>query len=158
MSHQINGFIAEHDALVEAARAIPSARVCQLRMGFGFLPLSESLAPYNAPETDDAVFYRLTAQLETFAVEQSSKFPIAYIETDYFGGAGSQSAVAWKGGAAILGPIKTIDGSGKMTPLLEGAINQAMRALGAQRGAERDEFDALGLGMHRSNNDWMRGY
>jgi hypothetical protein len=72
-----------------------------------------------------------------------------------FGGVGSQCAVVWRDGAVVLGPLKTTDEDGNMTPLLEGAINRALRALGVQRGSVRDEFEALGLGWHRDNEDWV---
>jgi hypothetical protein len=127
-------------------------------LGFGFLPVrellagDEELAPYEHLE-------RLTARLSAWAEEQSCIFPLVYIETDYFGGDGWQAAMAWVGGRAIFGPVRTSDewegGKFVPTPLLEGAINQAVRHLGVKRGAARDEFDALGLGQHRSNESWL---
>ena len=40
-------------------------------------------------------------------------------------------------------------------PLLERAINRAVRHLGVERGGSLYEFDALGLGRHRSNEAWV---
>jgi hypothetical protein len=57
------------------------------------------------------------------------------------------------------GPVRTSDlwegGKYVPTPLLDGAINRAVRLVGVERGPVRDEFDALGLGRHRSNESWL---
>jgi hypothetical protein len=59
----------------------------------------------------------------------------------------------------VLGPVRTTDlyDGGKLvpTPLLDGAVNRTVRHLGVDRGAVSDEFDALGLGRHRSNEKWL---
>lgn len=60
--------------------------------------------------------------------------PFAVVYTDYFGGVGSQVAVAYRNGA----PLDT-----------DGTINDALRALGVVGRDGQDEFDTLGLGRHR---------
>jgi hypothetical protein len=49
------------------------------------------------------------------------------------------------------GPFKT----GNEVPLAVGAINRAFRHLGVARGSEIDEFEAVGIGRFRSNEDWI---
>ena len=102
---------------------------------------------------------RLSTHLSKWGAAQSVAFPLAYIETDYFGGPGEQAAVAWEHGLVVFGPVKTKDlyENRKFvpTPLLEGAINRAIRLLGVVRGSVRDEFDAVGLGWHRSDEAWL---
>jgi hypothetical protein len=65
--------------------------------------------------------------------------------------------VAWVGGRLVFGPVRTSDlregDKFVPTPLLEG--DRAVRHLGVERGSARDEFDALGLGRHRSNESWL---
>jgi hypothetical protein len=158
MSHHIRGFIALRDNLARAVAGMLGAKVALLSLDFGFLPITdqlagdEELAPFEHLE-------RLTARLRAWAEEASANFPIAYVETDYFGGRGSQAAMAWIGGRLALGPIRTSDlQDGRVhatTPLLDRAINQALRLIGVKRGREQDEFDALGLGRHRSNDSWL---
>ena len=77
--------------------------------------------------------------------------PVAWVETDYFGGNGSQSAAAWVGGEAVVGPSK----SGAETGPPDGAINLALRCIGVTCGEGGDEFDAIGLGWYRDNEEWM---
>jgi hypothetical protein len=159
MGHHIRGFVAPFEALSEAGATLPHARVVPLKLGYGFLPVTDRLAgddePVPFPELD-----RLTARLAEWAADRSRLFPVAYVETDYFGGDGGQAAVGWREGTTVVGPLKTTDGLGPQrarTPLLDGAINRVVRFLGVFRGAVRDEFDALGLGSYRSNDRWLSG-
>ena len=70
---------------------------------------------------------------------------VAYFETDYWGGEGEQSAVLWERGEMVYGPAKS----------RLGPINGALRRMGVERGAALDEFDAVGLGRYRDNDDWI---
>jgi hypothetical protein len=72
---------------------------------------------------------------------------VAYVETEYFGGEGTQAATVWDRGATIFGPAEAE----------AGPINQALRRLGVERTAGEDEFDKVGLGRHRRNEDWIKG-
>ncbi|MFD6229375.1 hypothetical protein ACFWFZ_21255 [Streptomyces sp. NPDC060232] len=68
----------------------------------------------------------------------------AIVQTEYFGGAGRQWAVAF-------------DGEERLSP--DGAsINQALAALGVMATATADEFDVIGLGRFRSNPDHLAAY
>jgi hypothetical protein len=72
----------------------------------------------------------------------------AVIETDYFGGMGSQSAVVYRGSEEIM-PAETDSG---------GPINKALRVLGVVRQQGRDEFDTVGLGQYRDFDDLFEDY
>jgi hypothetical protein len=151
MGHYINGFIASLDQLSEAARRVAGARICPLQLGFAFLPLTAEVSSLDDPAADHDAFYRLTEPILEWAKKQSHRFPIAYIETDYFGGVGSQSAIVWRNGEIIFGPLQTAD----VAFLSDGAISRALRALGVARRNAIDEFDELGLGSYRDNEDWV---
>ena len=155
MGHSISGFVAPQDALTAAARDLPKARVCPLHLGYGFLPLTQDVASWDDPAAEYEYLDRLTAPIAAWAVEQSRQFPLAYIQTDYHGGTGSQCAAVWRDGTLRFGPVETVDEYQAMTPLLEGAINRAVRFLGVDRGQVRDEFEALGLNLYRDNEDWI---
>ena len=86
-----------------------------------------------------------------FARWLSLEEPVAWVETDYFGGSGFQSAASWDRGETVVGPLKT----GAETALLDGAINHALRSIGVVSEGSHDEFDTLGLGRHRDNEEWM---
>jgi hypothetical protein len=156
--HHIRGFIAPADDLRRAAANLPGAGLVPLSLGFGFLPITKQLAGDDEPAPFDHLL-RLTARLAAWAESYSDEFPLAYVETDYFGGHGLQAAMAWVSGRGAFGPVLTSDlwEGGKITPtpLLDGAINQALRLIGVARGSIKDEFDALGLGRHRSNDSWL---
>ena len=89
MGHHIRGFIASEESLRWAASSLPGARVVPLRLGFGFLPVTEELTG-DDERFPFAHLERLTTSLGTWAEEQSRLFPLAYIETDYFGGTGGK--------------------------------------------------------------------
>jgi len=91
-------------------------------------------------------FSRLSEPLARAAERISRHGAIAYVETDYFGGVGKQSAAVWEQGRLTLPPA-TDD---------MGPINSALRLLGVQRSFARDEFDTIGLGWKRNNEAWLR--
>ncbi len=159
MSHSIHGFVALLGPLQEAANELPKARVVSLKAGFGFLPVTDDLVDHEEPASPHPELVHLSARLTDWAVEQSRRFPLAYIETEYFGGVGDQTAIAWEHGRIKSGPLRTSnekDPAGRpSTPLLERALNRILRLLGVARGQAIDEFDALGLGKHRSNEKWL---
>jgi hypothetical protein len=153
VAHYIHGFVARRRPLDAAVASLPGAAVCTLSSGFAFLPLprpSETDPPAGVRSCD-----RLSVAMNAWAAERSRTFPLAYVQTSYEGGPGVQSAVVWDGGTVVFGPLATGDEEGATTtPLLEGAINRAVRLLGVSRVRAIDEFDALGLGLHRLNEDW----
>jgi hypothetical protein len=68
----------------------------------------------------------------------------AIIQTDYFGGDGSQWAAVFRG-ATRLTDEKT-------------SINTALAALGVRASSPDDEFDTIGLGRYRSNPEYLDRY
>ena len=74
----------------------------------------------------------------------STEKQLAYIEAEFFGGAGTQACALFENGKLKLGP--KID---------ESAINEALSILGVEKKASYDEFEAVGLNEHRDTNDWL---
>ena len=70
----------------------------------------------------------------------------AVIDTDYFGGSGSQSAAVYRGGTEVMAPD-----SSNIGPFIEsfGPINKALRHLGVDASGLRDEFETVGLHRFR---------
>ncbi|MBU1211081.1 MAG: hypothetical protein KJ587_07395 [Alphaproteobacteria bacterium] len=89
-----------------------------------------------------------------FAARASQGAAVAYLETAYFGGAGEQSAVLWKDGRLVLGPL-TMALTAARRPRSLWPINAALRGLGVKTEGTQfaDEFDAIGLGEYRSHDD-----
>jgi hypothetical protein len=72
--------------------------------------------------------------------------PIAYIETEYFGGVGWQGAAVYSGGETVMVPGWRESGP----------IDRALRLIGVKCLLLRDRFQALGLEAYRSNDDLIQ--
>ena len=68
---------------------------------------------------------------------------LAYVETDYFGGIGTQGGVLYENGRIRIAPH-----SG------DGTINLLLRELGVKCLANKDEFDSLNLGNYRHMTEY----
>ncbi len=144
MVHTIAAFVAKPPAAAALSRALGDAPVFRLKHAdFLVVPIGDDafeaieVAQGTSELTGD--FWRLTANLAEVGRECSVHGPVAYVETDYFGGLGGQGAAAWIAGKPVLAP--TIDEIGP--------INVALRAIGLAPAAGLDEFDTLGLGLVR---------
>jgi len=90
------------------------------------------------------VFEFLTPPVENWVRALSKGSAIAYIETEYFGGEGFERSAIFRDSNVVLGPL---DGAG--------AVNGALRALGIVAKPGQEEFDVVGLGRHRSLEEWL---
>lgn len=148
MGHHISGVVARSGLFRSLGKEFDGQQPIELVDGFSFLPLDhenlDGIVGLNAGEAVEHFEY-LTQALLTLLSRSSSVGDLAYIETGYFGGNGGQRAVAFRGGGLSFGPAyREI-----------GPINEALSILGVRAGANaRDEFDAVGLGKHRSNEDF----
>lgn len=145
MTHVIATFVARRRAAKALSSAMGGAPIYKLNHGELLLvPVGDDafdavVAARGASEAVGPEFWRLTEALMEVARECSEQGPIAYAETDYFGGAGVQSAAAWIQGKLALPP----------TTHPAGPINAALHTIGLERANGLDEFDTLGLGLVR---------
>jgi hypothetical protein len=160
MGHHIQAFISREELLREIAQNYPTAIVIPLSQGFGILPITDQF--YNElpdpqhPDMTDNRFLYLGPKLDQIGKSFSVKAPLAYVETEYFGGTGYQGAVVWVNGQIIFGPAIMGDIEDfQIVDLPDNAINIALRKLGVLKGDRHDEFDAIGLGKHRYNESWI---
>jgi hypothetical protein len=145
MTHVIATFIAKRRAAIALSRAMANAPVYKLKhpelllvpVGDDAYDALISHEGSNIPAGPE--FWRLNEALMELARECSVHGPIAYAETDYFGGAGVQGAAAWIAGKLALPP----------TTHTAGPINAALHTIGLERASGLDEFDTLGLGLIR---------
>ena len=75
---------------------------------------------------------------------------LAYIETNYFGGTGSQAAAVFVDGKLVLKAAIPVT---RNPPNRDDPINTALRALGVMAAEGQDEFDTLGLRQFRNLED-----
>ena len=150
MGHSIQGIILRAANPTPGLDRIHCAVKEPLQGGLVFVPLSyamfdEIVQEDPARAANPFVEFEYLAQaLLDLVVEQSRIGPVAYIETDYFGGVGEQAAAAWDQGKIMCGPDKAAIGP----------INAALQALGVSAQQHCDLFDAVGLQHHRSMDRW----
>jgi hypothetical protein len=133
---------------------VPGVRVIDLQGGLAMVPLSETLLreiqrEWRGSEGStriEGVFEFLTPPVESCLRALSNGSAIAYMETEYFGGEGFERSAVFRDSEVVLGPL---DGAG--------AINGALRALGVAAQPGQQEFDVVGLGRHRSLEEWLSG-
>jgi hypothetical protein len=170
--------------LQTVARGFRHAHVVALPQGYGLLPVTEELLDEMAAGEPEArhewlgdLTY-LSSRLGTVACRLSTHVPVAYVETDYSGGVGTQGAILWQDGEASLGPIVSpfhrVDREAPGYPLFAPAVDWFLRRLARWLGGvpplavqslpincvlrrlgALDEFDALGLGRLRHTEDWV---
>ncbi len=164
MGHAIAAFIGHYAALHTAIRSLPHVHLIALAQDYGLLPVSEAFydalaAQAPSPQPDKyPVFVYLSASLITLGEELSHHTPVAYVETDYFGGVGTQAAILWQDGD-VYGPFSTETRYERneliVTAAEQRAINRVLQRLGVRRETAKDEFEALGLRRYRSTEDWL---
>jgi hypothetical protein len=87
----------------------------------------------DRPRLNDRVVHHLVRRIAPEPL-------FAVIETNYFGGAGTQAAAVYRGAEEVMAPAASAFGP----------INEALRHLGVQASPGLDEFDTVGLGRFRS--------
>ncbi|MFC4312395.1 hypothetical protein ACFPN2_25150 [Steroidobacter flavus] len=108
------------------------------------LALRERFDIPNLPLTDEDEEPVLPESLGALGRKLSKDGTVAYLEAQFFGGAGSQAHVLFRQGTMIGEPVVAGD-----------AINQALRQFGVQSSSGADEFDGVGLGRHRHTDRWL---
>jgi len=150
MGHSVQLIIGQGPAILGFQREWPVARVVELRSGCQAIPVDEAL--YAAIEARHPGAVRPSGLdvsplglSEAIAAATAGGGGLAYVETEYFGGAGAQSAMAFVDGREVVAP-QSARGAGP--------INQALRRIGVARTPAEDEFDTIGLGERRSMADY----
>lgn len=150
MGHSVHLIIGRGEAVAAFLRQWPGSRTVELRGGWLAIPVDQTL--YDAIEAQHPGATRPSGLdvspfglSESLAAATATGGGLAYIETEYFGGAGGQSATAFVDGQQVMAPQTARGGAGP--------INQALRRIGVQR-TDSDEFDTIGLGERRSMDDY----
>ncbi len=156
MGYVLNAVIAAEVLLRQAVRDLPEAVVVPLAHDFAMVPMTDELfdsVSAGPSRSADDVFWKLPSGFGRVLAAWSNDGPVAYVEADIFGGAGTQTAQVWDGGAVVLGPLHLPEQ--KPFPPMGSPISQALRRLGAVKSQHFDEFEAVGLGRHRRMEDWL---
>lgn len=149
MGHCIRAVIGTYEAVRKIADDWVRTKEIELPQGFGMVFCTTALLEdiEELMEFSDEVIERSPfPELEYFnsaakflMEEYSFHTKLAYIETDYFGGVGTQAGLLYKNGQPAAEPKNG-----------EGTINALLKELGVWRKPDMDEFDMLGLGKYRN--------
>jgi hypothetical protein len=151
MSYYLQALICKSQSMENKVKSFSSEYRIHLAQGFTMIVVTKELceevaAKYFCDENEPyKEFTMLSSSLAKWAKELSNLTPVAYLEAEYFGGVGAQSAIVWDKSNLTLGPL-----SGEAGP-----INKALQFLGAQAVGVQDEFDSIGLGRNRSTENWI---
>lgn len=150
MSHTIHGYVAKHDDLVRVF-----GRAARLPQGLGFVP--------DCIHNDDYdEIFNVSDKQEKNAIARIQQ--LALVQTDFFGGGGTQSAKLWENGKLVY---EEEDSHGS-------PINAVLKRLGVKCiwpegqpsrqyidgdgnpvvSPSPDEFDAVNFGRCRQNEDF----
>jgi len=134
--------------------------VIQLPQEIVLFPLHDGYCDHWSEKLGIAGFKSEEPQLNSCVVHHmittiAAEPLFAVIETDYFGGTGSQSAAVYRGSCEIMSPSSTGIARGRDS---KGPINHALKMLGVLPHRGLDEFDTLGLGRFRDFDDLFERY
>lgn len=152
MGHHIIGLIGAPAALADIAERADAPAPTALPFDLGIIPLGEAqldrLTGMAASHYDDDFIY-LSAELEAALCTAAETKPLLYIETEYFGGAGGQSAALFEHGKLVWKDHETSEEApGGRSPISEG-----LSRMGVAPAAGSDEFDGVGLVRFRRMED-----
>ena len=155
MSYGLKAVVAAGGLLAAATVDLPGARVVDLRHGLAIMPMTDALLTGFAGESKlrRTDFWNLPAGFDELLAEWSKTGPVAYIESEYFGGVGEENSAVWRDGNMALGPLHLVEG--EAAPAAGTPVCQALRELGVRAGETEDEFTIVGLGDHRDGMDWL---
>ena len=150
MAHHISGIITSFKYDGELPNIV-------LVGNYYFLPL-ERESRKNFHENSIEPYEELTSKTRKILKELSFTGNCAYIETDYFGGSGTQLAEVWENGRKITDTFFSYSQIENLkipkgVVLVEASVNEALKRIGIYCHEGKDEFDSIGLGKYRSNGE-----
>jgi hypothetical protein len=150
MGHHITAVIGTAPLIERVAAAAAAPPITSLSFGLVIAPLGEDQIDAITelkPGSYAHGFAYLSEALQTFLSSVTLDGALTYVETNYFGGAGSQAAAVFSGGEMVFRGATSI---GRESIRRDDPINVALRKVGIEATDGRDEFDTLGLGRFRS--------
>jgi hypothetical protein len=145
MGHLVTGLIAKPALLEALSREQVLPWPVALAGGVAILPLREvDLAPLTVHSADPEWPHSMRLLEELLLWSRHGL--LMYFQTEYFGELGGQGAVVVRAGELIFGP--------RWAEI--GPINEGLKLLGVsvERPAQ-DEFETVGLHLHRRTKGWI---
>jgi hypothetical protein len=136
-----------------AAAATPAMICALLGPGVNRAPQSTGQAAAQLYAGPESGFTHMTPGLLSLVEALSLEGPVGYLEADYVGRDGVQSAASWRDGELLLGPL--LLSRSEVFVSRESPISTVLRHLGVPSRGPHDEFVVAGLGAHRRTADWI---
>jgi hypothetical protein len=158
MRYELSAMVSARQVLEPLSAQHPCARLVPLAAGnLALVPVTHDLVHELdvegirvSPETG---FWQLSIGVQALLITGSTRGRIAYLEADYFGREGHQTAAVWHSGVTIYGP-RILGRNESFPPEGKSPICGALRQLGVVAVGHRDEFVVAGLGRYRRTVDW----
>jgi hypothetical protein len=148
MGHNIVAVIGTPADVARVVSAAGCPAPTKLEFGLEIAPLGhqqiDRLTELQPGEYFEGTY--LSAGLQSALMRASNDGSLAYIETSYFGGTGSQAAAVFLAGNIAMRASLPI---GREPASRDDPINTALRALGVRATDREDEFDSVGLRRFR---------
>ena len=157
LMHWIQALVAPRHLMADIKTAFPSAVVRNLPQGLGLIPISDAFAAsllgsgLAARDPLELPAQELTPGLYALASDFSHRGIVVFVATYIHGGTGGQDALVWENGNLTL---SLHEGEDTMSAWPDSSISRALRYAGVVARPGEDEFDAIGLGTHRSTEKW----
>jgi hypothetical protein len=166
VAYELQAVIANQRVLNRHCQGFSQAKIVSLHYSeLGLVPVTSELRQEVAVQNEKAsiefdvsIFEGLSLEMVSWIRAISADGMVAYVEAEFFGGNGGQSAVVFNKGQIVFDPLmtkfgfpgdpKNVDSYTKM------AINRAMQKLCVVALPNSDEFDTLGLGRQRRTERW----
>ena len=150
MGHVIQAIITKSKISEKMSSELENVLVVDLPWGFKLIPMTMGLFEEiqehagkmgDSGSENDTLF--LSSAVQHYLQRLSEFGDVMYLETDYFGGEGSQCAIMWRKGDVEF------DLCFADTPEHPSPISRALKKMGVDATGYFDEFDALELHKYR---------
>lgn len=149
MGHSINAVVGPLDSVARIVEAAGCPPPTSLPFGLVIAPLGHAqidrLTGCNLGEVAEGFKY-LSPSLEEGLSDAARGGAFAYIETQYFGGTGTQAAALFLDRSP---PFRRAASDAKASIGPDSPINSALRSLGVRVSSGQDEFEAVNLSRFR---------
>lgn len=158
MRYELNAIVSTQSVLAPICAQHRSARLVALATANLLLvPVTKDLVleldGMGTCVSVETGFWQLSVGVERLVVTGSVRGRIAYLEADYLGRDGRQTAAVWEAGKTIYGP-EILGRNEPFPPRGQSPICGALRQLGVIAAGHRDEFVVAGLSRFRRTIDW----
>jgi hypothetical protein len=147
MGYILHAFIGKQPDLHLLANAFHNSKLIHVGREMFIIPMTEELYDelneFKISEDVGNLTY-MSQHVEKRVLGIIGDRCIGYIEAEYSGGQGGQTAVLWQNGRRY-----------KLYDFGHRVINILLKHLGVLSDLGLDEFDTINLGRHRNTEDWL---